>query len=405
MSKSDSATPTVKRAQMAIIGRRSEQQDDSRFVDDVVAGANATLMILADGMGGATGGALASRLAVEAAAASFGASRGDVPARLQSALHAGNKAIADAVDADPALEGMGTTMILALVTGRTVTWTSVGDSLLFGVRAGRLERINADHSLAAVLDQAAAEGKISAEEAASSPQRNMLRSALTGGTIALIDTGERTLAPSTRLVAASDGVLTLPFERIVTLIDGAADVRAGLGEVIAAVEADMPHDQDNLTLLAVQIRASSGKAARRVSPWLVGLLALGLLTVIGAVAAVIILSASPGDERRLAAPLSPAGNSGAANDSGADPDAPVETYPADGRSTLRPPARSGDPLQRAFGKTPPTPPKPAASAPSKPEPKASSSPAAKSPPPAAKPTPAKPGAAKPAPKSGVQGPP
>src|SRR5688500_12662066 len=173
----------------AIVGSRAEQQDAHGVgaipLDD---GGAAPLVVLADGMGGEVGGREASELAVAAFLETAQAGRAsDVALRLREALVAANLAIAARVEADPALAGMGCTLIgLAFAHGRA-TWVSVGDSLILRLTGEAAVRMNEDHSMAPVLAAAAARGEMSAAAARNHPQRSLLLSAVTGSPLAWID--------------------------------------------------------------------------------------------------------------------------------------------------------------------------------------------------------------------------
>jgi protein phosphatase len=157
------------------VGRqRSSNQD--RCGMGVAPGDGARLWIVADGMGGHAGGETASRLAVEAAVASFCAGTGELDARLREAIRAGNRAVIDEARRDRELAGMGTTAVaLALRDGDSQLYVAnVGDSRAYRVRRGRIAQLTRDHSVVAELVR---RGLISEEEAQFHPRRNeVLRS-------------------------------------------------------------------------------------------------------------------------------------------------------------------------------------------------------------------------------------
>ena len=213
--------------------------------------------VLADGMGGHAGGALASDLACKFFLRAFATSSGDVPGRLDEALFVANAAIGEAVEENRALDGMGCTLV-GTSFGRTgLQWVSVGDSPLFLVRAGEIVVLNEDHSLAPEIDKLAAAGKISWEEAQADPRRHFLRSALTGTEIEMVDRSQRPLAlqPGDVVVLASDGIHTLDHSAILAVVSDAC--RAGPGIVaealLAAVESAREPFQDNTTVVVVQV--------------------------------------------------------------------------------------------------------------------------------------------------------
>jgi serine/threonine protein phosphatase PrpC len=94
------------------------------------------------------------------------------------------------------LTGMGSTLVAAIVGGDEVRWISVGDSPFYMVSAGKLERLNADHSMAPQIDALVARGVITAEEGAEHPGRHTLREAVMGQPLALIDEGKRSCPPT-----------------------------------------------------------------------------------------------------------------------------------------------------------------------------------------------------------------
>jgi protein phosphatase len=223
-----------------------------------VNGTGDLLAVLADGMGGHVAGAEASRLvcrtfieAYSAAGAKTGEGR-----RLRAALDQANRALAEAVARNRALEGMGSTLLAVLFGERGLRWVSVGDSPLYLFRNRHLIQLNQDHSLAPVLDRLAAAGEILPEEAIAHPRRHFLRSALTGGPIDLIDLRTEALAlePGDWVILASDGLETLSHAEIANSIsrhsDGdAASLARGL---LASVEAARHPQQDNATVMAVR---------------------------------------------------------------------------------------------------------------------------------------------------------
>lgn len=219
--------------------------------------------ILADGMGGHAGGALASRIVCESFVTAFASAAGeDTTTRLVSALAAANEAIAGKVSENPALSGMGSTLVGVVFSKDGAQWVSVGDSPLMLFRRGEIALLNEDHSLAPELDRMAEAGHISIEEARRDPRRHMLRSAVTGDEIDLVDLSKKPLAvePGDYVILASDGLQTLEqseVERIVSAYaaDGAKAVAHAL---IRAVEAVRDPHQDNATVVAVRVVPVAG---------------------------------------------------------------------------------------------------------------------------------------------------
>jgi protein phosphatase len=144
--------------------------------DSVYAGAR--LLALADGMGGHAAGEVASQLVIAALAhLDDDEPGGDLLGKLEAAVRSGNAAIADHVQMEPDLEGMGTTLTAILFAGNQIGLVHIGDSRGYLLRDGELTQITKDDTFVQTLVD---EGRITAEEAHSHPQRSLIMRALTG---------------------------------------------------------------------------------------------------------------------------------------------------------------------------------------------------------------------------------
>lgn len=144
--------------------------------DSVYAGAR--LLALADGMGGHAAGEVASQLVIAALAPlDDDEPGGDLLSKLEAAVKEGNAAIAEHIQADPELEGMGTTLTAILFAGNRLGLVHIGDSRGYLLRDGELTQITKDDTFVQTLVD---EGRITAEEAHSHPQRSLIMRALTG---------------------------------------------------------------------------------------------------------------------------------------------------------------------------------------------------------------------------------
>lgn len=232
------------------IGKRKRQEDSLRISRPAKDGA--LLCILSDGMGGHSGGNIASAIVVEKFDDAFAAARGAVKHRMKRAIDTANDAIAERAAHDQGLHGMGATLVAAYFEKDELHWASVGDSHLYFHVDGVLQKLNEDHSMAPILDGMAADGKITQQDALSDPQRNALRSALSGDAIELIDFGKIVIQPGEYLLA-SDGLDTLNADEIISLIannepNGAEPLSRN---IVAAVDNKNRDRQDNTSIITV----------------------------------------------------------------------------------------------------------------------------------------------------------
>ncbi len=241
-------------AAQQIPGAREYQEDDYGLIEPGDPDADGSeVLLIADGMGGHVSGDTASRTVVKTFVETYHSTDGPVPDRLRTCLNAANGSLAEAIKENPELEGMGSTVVAAVVSQHGLDWISVGDSPLWLFRDGKLRRLNADHSMSPVLANLVAVGRMTEEEAATDPKRHALRSAVMGDEIHLIDVSSQPVAvrKSDRVLLASDGLMTLEDEEIAGVLQNMKD--APLSEVaealIYAVEEAGRPNQDNTTVL------------------------------------------------------------------------------------------------------------------------------------------------------------
>ncbi|BDT84263.1 serine/threonine-protein phosphatase [Nocardia cyriacigeorgica] len=147
--------------------------------DSVYAGAR--LLALADGMGGHAAGEVASQLMIAALAHLDDDEPGDdLLGKLDRATREGNAAIADQVEEEPELDGMGTTLTAMLFAGKKLGLVHIGDSRAYMLREGELTQITRDDTFVQSLVD---EGRITPEQAHTHPQRSLIMRALTGNEI------------------------------------------------------------------------------------------------------------------------------------------------------------------------------------------------------------------------------
>lgn len=270
------------------LGQREAQEDSCQIVGH--GSDEDVLLLLSDGMGGHAGGEVASSLAVETFIEHFRhVSTNMRPrGRLTEALEAANAALADRVRDAPQLTGMGCTLIGALTAENRLVWVSVGDSILFLLREGKLRRLNADHSFFGELLEMAARGEITRAEAEAHPKRNALRSALTGEKLNLVDQNTIELAPGDLVILASDGVETLSDGDIEAIANTEAPKGpAAIAEaLLSEVEARARPRQDNTSIV---VYAAEDAQAPASSVWLTSRMIAIVSSAVAVVLAVIVL--------------------------------------------------------------------------------------------------------------------
>jgi PPM family protein phosphatase len=208
------------------------------------------LFAVADGMGGAQAGEIASRLAAEALRDDGGDGGGEE--RVKELVQTANQRVYERATADAAASGMGTTVTVALVGGDEVTIGHVGDSRAYLIRAGELTQLTEDHSLVGELIRG---GKLSPEEAESHPQRSVITRALGTDPDVDVDVFSVQAAPGDLFLLCSDGLTTMVgdgailgvVEQHIDDLDAAARALVGT--------ANRGGGEDNITVVFFEIAA------------------------------------------------------------------------------------------------------------------------------------------------------
>lgn len=275
-------------------GKRNYQEDS--FLDIKVNGqglSGASLVLLADGMGGHAGGDVASESVVTVFAEAFSNDdESPVSTRLMDALDAANDNLAFLKKQRPELADMGCTLIGAVIQPHKLHWVSVGDSHIYLVRNGSIRKLNADHSMMGEFQALVEQGKMSEAEARSHPKRNALRSAMVGGEISLIDIDKSDLRSDDVLIFSTDGLDTLSAEAFGKTVKAfhtqpPSKLVEALLDAVDAVDAPR---QDNTTVIVAKPAASSGLPVPFVVPKLSGQnLVIAVLSVIIAILLALIV--------------------------------------------------------------------------------------------------------------------
>jgi serine/threonine protein phosphatase PrpC len=225
------------------LGLQRQGNEDNFFV-------RAPLFVVADGMGGAQAGEVASEMAVKEFDSGLpdGASPAD---GLVEIIERANRAIHDRSRAEHQKTGMGTTVTAAYVGERTVTVAHVGDSRCYLVRDGELTRLTEDHSLVGELVR---RGKLTEQQAESHPQRSVITRALGPEPSVQVDVEEYDARGGDVFLVCSDGLTSMVHEdglRPLLVSSGQRSLDELGPELIAA--ANKAGGRDNITVILFRL--------------------------------------------------------------------------------------------------------------------------------------------------------
>ncbi|MFL5870255.1 MAG: Stp1/IreP family PP2C-type Ser/Thr phosphatase [Solirubrobacterales bacterium] len=238
-------------------GRQRQANEDSFF-------AGSEMFAVADGMGGAQAGEVASRIAAE----SFEpAVRGDESgeAHLRSIAESANRRIHSIAQRDSSRSGMGTTLTAALVEEDEVSIAHVGDSRAYVYREGNLRLLTSDHSL---VEELRRQGRLTDEQAEDHPQRSIITRALGPEEAVEVDTMTFSARPGDVFLLCSDGLTTMvKDDRIAEILAAADDLDSAVDQLVR--EANDAGGRDNITAVAFRL-AEAEEAAVAEGKTLVG---------------------------------------------------------------------------------------------------------------------------------------
>ena len=178
------------------IGLVRQRNEDRFFIDGNVCAVT-------DGMGGYSGGEIASTYAVDEIREYLASLESVGQQDLCDAIIHANQRIVNRVASEERLAGMGTTAVVTAIKDNQLYWASVGDSRLYVYRDGLLKQITTDHSMVQELLTA---GEITKDEMLSHPQRNLLTRAVGVDEVLEVDSGIESILPGDRILLCTDGL-------------------------------------------------------------------------------------------------------------------------------------------------------------------------------------------------------
>jgi serine/threonine protein phosphatase PrpC len=230
-------------------GRQRRGNEDAYF-------ARSPLFAVADGVGGAQAGEVASQLAVEVLEKGLPEGAGSIEERLIARVEEANSRIAELAQADERRAGMSTTLTLAYVGEEDVSVVHVGDSRLYRLRDGAFERLTDDHTL---VDELVRSGKLTQQEAEQHPQRSIITRAL-GSEGIEADSRTWPARDGDRYLICSDGLTGMVDEaRVGELLAAAPSLSAAARTLIDA--ANDAGGRDNITVVLFRLEEVGGPGA------------------------------------------------------------------------------------------------------------------------------------------------
>jgi PPM family protein phosphatase len=236
-------------------GRQRRANEDSYM-------ARAPLFVVADGMGGARAGEVASKLAVESYEGGLPQSEGTPEQRLADQARQANARIHDLSRRESDLHGMGTTLTAVYADEDEVSIAHVGDSRAYCLRDGELQRLTDDHSLVGELVR---QGRLTPEEASEHPQRSIITRALGPEPDVAIDTRTLRARPGDVYLLCSDGLTSMIDEgTLAEILRSSRDLRrAGQALIRAANDAG---GNDNITVVLFSLEEVGSPATQDAVP-------------------------------------------------------------------------------------------------------------------------------------------
>jgi PPM family protein phosphatase len=235
-------------------GRQRNANEDSLFVE-------APLFVVADGMGGAQAGEVASRAAAESFAQNLPS--GPPERLLEETISGANRTIHELARKDPSLTGMGTTTTAALVDldSEEVAIGHVGDSRAYRLRGGKFEQLTRDHSL---VEEMRRKGQLTDAQAEDHPQRSIITRALGPEPEVEVDLQTVPAQAGDVFLICSDGLTTmLDDEKIAHILSRATSLQNAVRALVD--EANRAGGRDNITVVSFRLEQAEGSGAEASS--------------------------------------------------------------------------------------------------------------------------------------------
>ncbi len=236
------------------VGRQRRDNEDSSY-------ASGSVFVVADGMGGAQSGEVASKIVVDAFSSGL-PETGTAEERLAVVVQRANREIHERSRSEAANAGMGTTVTAAYLDGDAIAIAHVGDSRAYLLRDGELRRLTEDHSL---VEELVRGGRLTEEEAAEHPQRSVITRALGIEPLVEIDTWTYPLRPGDVVLLCSDGLTSMVSEQqLQRVVVAAPTLNEAAQRLIGA--ANEAGGRDNITVVLFRVTRAGREDASLDQP-------------------------------------------------------------------------------------------------------------------------------------------
>ena len=240
----------VEEAHKTDTGRQRQANEDSYY-------ARAPLFAVADGMGGAQAGEVASRIAAGAFERGPRDSEASAEGQLEEIAQKANREIHRLAQEDSSRAGMGTTLTAAMLRDDEVAFGHVGDSRAYLLRDGQLKRLTKDHSL---VEELRRQGRLTEEQAEEHPQRSIITRALGPEPDVNVDTMTFPARDGDVFLLCSDGLTTMVSDdEMQQILASSKSLRGAVNGLVAA--ANRAGGRDNITAVAFRVGDADAKEA------------------------------------------------------------------------------------------------------------------------------------------------
>lgn len=238
----------MKISSLTDIGNTREMNQDYLYSSEESVGKLPNLFLVADGMGGHKAGEFASRYVVEHIVRSIKGSKEEEAVRILSeSIETANRKLKEYADAHQQMRGMGTTIVAAVIQGRTLLVANVGDSRLYIV-GDEITQVTQDHSL---VQEMVRLGQMNPQSAKNHPDKNIITRAVGVSEKVKIDIFERQLRAGEYIILCSDGLTNMVEDSVILQILHGAGSLSDKAERLIEL-ANKNGGKDNITVIIIE---------------------------------------------------------------------------------------------------------------------------------------------------------